>query len=86
MVAVSRVAVSVPKIGLTAEEVTIERWFKAPGDRVMGGETIAEMMTDKAVIDLEAPADGVLDQIVVDANQTATVGAVVAYLNVGDAT
>ena len=77
----SRVAVTVPKLGLTAEEVTIERWLKGIGDRVQKGEALAEMTTDKALVELEAPTDGIVMEIVVDTNGTAAVGAVLAYID-----
>ncbi len=77
----SRVAVTVPKLGLTAEEVTIERWVKGIGDRVTKGETLAEMTTDKALVELEAPADGTLVEILVDTNGTAAVGTVLATID-----
>jgi len=77
----SRLAVTVPKLGLTAEEVTIERWAKGIGDRVTKGEALAEMTTDKALVELEAPTDGVVVEIVVDTNGTVPVGAVLAYLD-----
>lgn len=77
----SRVSVTVPKIGLTAESVTVERWIKGVGDRVEGGETIAELQTDKAVLDLEAPTTGVLVEIHVVAGAEASIGAVLATID-----
>lgn len=43
-----------------AHEGTFIEWHKKIGDSVSAGETIAEMMTDKANIELESPADGIM--------------------------
>lgn len=77
----SNVPVSIPKIGLTAEEVTVERWMKAPGDDVSKGEQIAELMTDKAVVELEAPETGTLVEITVSEGEVVPIGATVAYID-----
>ncbi len=80
----SRVAITVPKVGLTAEEVTVERWGKAVGDEVVAGEAVAELMTDKAVLDLDAPASGRLVAIVVANGEAAAIGAVLGYIDTAD--
>ena len=46
-------------------------WLKAEGDRVTAGELVAEIETDKAVVEVEAPADGTL--VAIDAPVGATV-------------
>lgn len=76
----SRVPVTIPKIGLTAEEVTVDRWLKEPGESVNKGEQIAELMTDKAVVELEAPDSGVLTEITVERHGVVPIGATVAYI------
>jgi len=52
--------VTIPQLDANIVDVTITRWKKKPGDTVAAGESIAELTTDKAVYELEAPADGTL--------------------------
>ena len=45
---------------LTVSEGTVVKWLKAVGDAVKEGELIAEIETDKAVVEIEAPVSGTL--------------------------
>ena len=53
-----------PNQDLTITEGKVVGWSKKVGDQVTKGETVAEIETDKAVIAIEAPADGRLVEIV----------------------
>src|SRR2546422_351075 len=64
----------------TMEEGRVVKWHKRDGDPVKTGETLAEVETDKAVMDLVARADGVLRQVAVAEGQTVAVGSVVAVI------
>ena len=64
----------------TMEEGRVAKWHKRDGDAVKAGETLAEVETDKAVMDLVARADGVLRQVAVAEGQTVPVGSVVAVI------
>src|SRR5205085_10700006 len=64
----------------TMEEGRVAKWHKRDGDAVKTGETLAEVETDKAVMDLVARADGVLRQVAVAEGQTVPVGSVVAVI------
>jgi pyruvate/2-oxoglutarate dehydrogenase complex dihydrolipoamide acyltransferase (E2) component len=55
--------VVVPSLGLV-ESVTVTNWMRANGDRVGKGETIVTIETEKSVVEIEAPADGVLEVVV----------------------
>lgn len=55
--------VIMPKMGVTMDEGSIGSWLKQEGDEVLEGETIAEIVTDKTVTELEAPASGILAKI-----------------------
>ena len=57
--------VVLPRLGLTQEDGTVVRWLKAEGSRVAKGEPLFEVMTDKATLEVEAPASGVLLRILV---------------------
>ena len=52
--------VTMPFGDLTVCEGTVIKWLKAVGDAVRGGELIAEIETDKAVVEIEAPISGTL--------------------------
>ena len=64
----------------TMEEGRLVKWTKAVGEPVKSGETLAEVETDKAVMELVARADGQLLQQVVAEGATVPVGDVVAYI------
>ena len=55
--------VTMPFGDLTVSEGTVVKWLKAVGDAVKQGELIAEIETDKAVVEIEAPVSGTLSAI-----------------------
>ncbi|MCS7066242.1 MAG: 2-oxo acid dehydrogenase subunit E2, partial [Fimbriimonadales bacterium] len=69
-----------PKMGDAMEEGTLVRWLKAEGEPVKEGEPIAEIATDKATIELEAPASGILRGIRVQAGETVPINTPLAYI------
>src|ERR1041385_732836 len=62
----------------TMEEGRVVKWHKQDGDAVKTGDTLAEVETDKAVMELVARADGVLRQVAAPEGKTVPVGSVVA--------
>jgi len=64
----------------TMEEGRLVKWTKKEGDAVKSGDTLAEVETDKAVMELVARADGQLLKVVVPAGSTVPVGNVVAWI------
>src|SRR3989442_3240388 len=64
----------------TMEEGRVVKWHKKEGSPVTTGDTLAEVETDKAVMDLVARADGVLRQVAVAEGETVAVGKVVAVI------
>lgn len=64
----------------TMEEGRLVKWTKHEGDAVKSGETIAEVETDKAVMELVARADGQLLKVLAKEGSTVPVGDVVAYI------
>ena len=64
----------------TMEEGRLVKWTKQEGDAVKTGDTIAEVETDKAVMELVARADGQLIKVLVAEGSTVPVGNVVAYI------
>jgi pyruvate/2-oxoglutarate dehydrogenase complex dihydrolipoamide acyltransferase (E2) component len=49
----------IPNLGLV-ESVTLVEWSKTSGDQVAKGDVVAVVETEKALVEIEAPADGVL--------------------------
>lgn len=70
--------IKMPNLGAETDEARVSAWLKSAGDAVMEGEVIAEIETDKANVDLEAPANGRILEIVVPAGSDAKVGTVLA--------
>jgi pyruvate dehydrogenase E2 component (dihydrolipoamide acetyltransferase) len=68
----------------TMEEGRLVAWTKHEGDVVKAGDTIAEVETDKAVMELVARADGVLRRQVTPEGATVPVGALVAVIGAAD--
>ncbi|MSP14958.1 MAG: 2-oxo acid dehydrogenase subunit E2 [Chloroflexi bacterium] len=75
-----------PKLGFDMTEGSVQKWLKAEGDSVQKGEPIAEIETDKATVEFEAPNSGVLQKIILPEGKTVPVGDVIAILGeVGEA-
>ena len=72
--------VVMPKLGADMQEGKIVRWLKKEGERVTKGEIIAEVETDKADIEMEAYASGVVRKILTPEGQVAPVGTLVAVI------
>jgi pyruvate dehydrogenase E2 component (dihydrolipoamide acetyltransferase) len=68
----------------TMEEGRVARWLKQEGDAVRAGDVIAEVETDKAIMELPARGDGVLRRILVPAGGTTAVGNLVAVIAAPD--
>lgn len=74
------VAVVVPKWGLEMTEGTVSSWLKQPGEMVPRGEPLIEIESEKIVNSLDAPADGVLRRILLDAGNVAAVGSLIGVI------
>ena len=69
-----------PQMGYDMQEGTVVRWLKAEGSAVDLGEPIAEIETDKAVVEFESYAAGVLHRILVSEGTTVPVGQPIAMI------
>ncbi|HTI15453.1 MAG TPA: dihydrolipoamide acetyltransferase family protein [Dictyobacter sp.] len=76
--------VNMPRLSDTMQEGTITRWLKQPGDEVKKGEVVAEVETDKANMEIESFAAGILEKILVPEGETAPIGQAIAVLGNGD--
>jgi pyruvate dehydrogenase E2 component (dihydrolipoamide acetyltransferase) len=75
-----RVNVMIPQQGNTIETVNINKWLKSKGDRVREGEPLLETETDKAILQVESPADGVLAEILAASGDEVPVLAIVGWI------
>jgi pyruvate dehydrogenase E2 component (dihydrolipoamide acetyltransferase) len=73
-----------PLLGQTMEEGTITRWLKQEGDPVEKGEPILEVMTDKANMEVEAPASGVLRKILAQVDAVIPIKDPIAIIGTAD--
>ena len=76
--------VVMPKLTDTMEEGVLLAWKKREGEPVHAGEVIAEIETDKAVMDLEAFAPGILRKILVRDGETVQSGTLIAVIAEAD--
>jgi len=68
----------VPAVGESISEVQISQWLKKEGDWVSAGTDLVDLETEKASVQVSAPADGYLVKILKPNDQFATVGEVIA--------
>jgi 2-oxoglutarate dehydrogenase E2 component (dihydrolipoamide succinyltransferase) len=73
----------VPDLGESIGEATVATWFKQPGEAVTADETLLELETDKATLEVPAPSAGVLTEILVAEGEDVAVGAVLGRMAEG---
>lgn len=72
--------VILPSLGQTTTELTIIRWLKREGDAVQEGDTLLEVQTDKAIVELPATSSGILQGILFDEGALVEAGTVLAKI------
>jgi 2-oxoglutarate dehydrogenase E2 component (dihydrolipoamide succinyltransferase) len=75
------IELKVPSVGESISEVEIGDWLKSEGDAVAKDENVVVLESEKASVDLPAPADGTLVKILKARGQTAAVGEVIAHID-----
>lgn len=75
------IEVKVPPLPESVSEATIATWHKQPGDTVRRDENLVDIETDKVVLEVPAPADGVLAEVLAGEGDTVTAGQLLARLN-----
>lgn len=75
--------VLLPALGESVTEGTVTRWLKNVGDRVEVDEPLLEVSTDKVDTEVPSPFAGILEEILVQVDETAEVGAVLARIGDG---
>ncbi len=76
--------VLVPVLGESVVEATVSSWLVKPGDPVKAGDILAELETDKVSLEIEAPADGVVQAILAEAGTDVSIGDVIATIAESD--
>jgi 2-oxoglutarate dehydrogenase E2 component (dihydrolipoamide succinyltransferase) len=79
------VELKVPTVGESITEVEIGQWLKAEGDAVEKDEPLVEIETDKATVEVAAPASGVLGKIIKQTGEPAEIGEVIGQVEEGAA-
>ena len=75
--------VTMPALGESVTEGTVTRWLKAVGERVEVDEPLLEVSTDKVDTEIPSPVAGVLEEILVQEDDTVPVGADLAVIGDG---
>src|SRR3954451_8988190 len=72
--------VIMPALGVAQEKGTLLHWLKAEGQTVAKGEPLMEIETDKATVEIEAPASGVLANMTAAPGDEVPVGQTIALI------
>ncbi|MBS0462816.1 MAG: dihydrolipoamide succinyltransferase, partial [Proteobacteria bacterium] len=79
------IEVKVPVLPESVSDATIAAWHKKPGEAVRRDENLLDLETDKVVLEVPAPVDGVLKEIRFDVGSTVTSAQVLAIIEEGAA-
>jgi pyruvate/2-oxoglutarate dehydrogenase complex dihydrolipoamide acyltransferase (E2) component len=82
--AMPRIPIIMPQLGESIAEATIVNLLVKPGEAVQADQDVLEVETNKATMNVTAPAAGSLDKFVVKLNESYPVGAVLGYLEVSN--
>ena len=75
-----------PPVGTNVSSIVIVAWYKQAGDVVQKGEPLFSVETDKATLDIEAPASGILRNVSASAGDEVDVLSRIAVIDDGRAT
>ena len=75
-----KVTLKLPRISMNMEEGTITQWRKQPGDAFKQGEILYDIETEKATLEVEAPCDGTLVEIMAPEGEVIEVGGAVCRI------
>ena len=74
------IVIEMPKLSDTMSVGTVVKWHKSVGDQVANGDTLAEIETDKATMELENFDDGILLKVLVSEGEEAPIGSPLAVV------
>lgn len=75
------IEVKVPMLPESVADATVVTWHKKPGERVKRDDNLVDLETDKVVLEVPAPADGVMGEIVKQAGTVVKAGEILAHLD-----
>jgi 2-oxoglutarate dehydrogenase E2 component (dihydrolipoamide succinyltransferase) len=75
----------VPSLPESVSDATLVVWHKGPGDLVEAGDNLADLETDKVILEVPAPSSGILKEIIVPEGETVIGGQLMATMEVGSA-
>jgi 2-oxoglutarate dehydrogenase E2 component (dihydrolipoamide succinyltransferase) len=78
------IEVKVPQLPESVADATLIAWHKSPGDKVSRDENLADLETDKVVLEVPAPANGLLKEIRISDGTTVNAGDILAILEEGE--
>jgi pyruvate dehydrogenase E2 component (dihydrolipoamide acetyltransferase) len=76
--------INMPKLGFDMAEGTLIRWLKKVDEPINKGDVLAEIETDKATVEVESPAGGVVRSLLVDEGAIVPVGSPIAIVGTAD--
>ena len=76
--------ITMPKLGFDMQEGTLIRWVKSEGENVNKGDVLAEIETDKATVEVESSAGGIVRKLLVDQGAVVPIGAAIAIIGTKD--
>jgi 2-oxoglutarate dehydrogenase E2 component (dihydrolipoamide succinyltransferase) len=79
------IEIRVPQLPESVADATLVAWHKQPGDAVKRDENLADLETDKVVLEVPAPANGILKELKISGGTTVTSGQVLAIFEEGGA-
>lgn len=74
------IEITMPRLSDTMEEGTLVKWHVSIGDKIASGDTLADVETDKATMELQAFDDGTVAKLAVEEGQTLPVGGLILVL------
>ncbi len=79
------IEVKVPQLPESVADAAVAAWHKQPGDAVKRDENLVDIETDKVILEVPAPADGILEAIVEEVGATVIADQILAKIKAGDA-
>src|SRR6266581_1736985 len=73
--------IRVPQLPESVADATLVAWHKQPGDSVSRDENLADLETDKVVLEVPAPLNGVIKEIRIPSGTTVTTGQILAVID-----
>ena len=76
-----RITITLPVLGDTTQNAVINEWRVRVGDKVIEGDTLVIVESDKAVVDVPSPVTGTLVELLVAPEEEVEIGAPIAVIN-----